>query len=67
MDTPFTATGVAFEADRRRDAELVAGGYRVMRVTWRRLCEEPVAIVARLATVLAPTGDSVGRVASSGR
>jgi len=44
---------VAFERDRRRDAVLVAAGYRVIRVTWRQLLDEPLTVVARLATSLA--------------
>jgi very-short-patch-repair endonuclease len=43
----------AFENDRRRDQILVAHGYRVIRVTWRQLCEEPLAVVARLTMALA--------------
>jgi very-short-patch-repair endonuclease len=46
-------TRMAFERDRRRDAELVAAGYRVIRVTWRQLTGEPEAVVARLAGALA--------------
>lgn len=42
----------AFEKDRRRDQVLIAAGYRVIRVTWRQLCEEPVAVVARIAQAL---------------
>jgi very-short-patch-repair endonuclease len=42
----------AFENDRRRDATLVASGYRVIRVTWRQLTEEPLAVVATLASAL---------------
>lgn len=42
-----------FERDRRRDQVLVANGYRVMRITWRQLSEEPLAVTARLATALA--------------
>ena len=33
------------------------GGYRVMRITWRQLREEPLAVIARLAMAL------VGRAA----
>jgi very-short-patch-repair endonuclease len=43
----------AFEADRRRDADLVSWGYRVIRVTWREVEESPVATVARIASTLA--------------
>jgi very-short-patch-repair endonuclease len=46
-------TRMAFERDRRRDAELVAAGYRVIRITWRQLTDEPEAVVARLAGALA--------------
>lgn len=51
----FAAHGTrrAFERDRRRDARLQVAGYRVVRVTWRQLQEEPVAVVARLAVLLA--------------
>lgn len=42
-----------FERDRRRDQDLVASGYRVMRVTARQLEEEPFAVIARLAAALA--------------
>jgi very-short-patch-repair endonuclease len=43
----------AFERDRRRDAELVARGYRVIRFTWRQLRDEPEYVVATLAAALA--------------
>ncbi|HET9718617.1 MAG TPA: DUF559 domain-containing protein [Solirubrobacteraceae bacterium] len=43
----------AFERDRRRDQDLVAAGYRVLRVTARQLEEEPLAVIARLAVALA--------------
>jgi very-short-patch-repair endonuclease len=43
----------AFEDDRRRDADLVARGYRVIRVTWRQLRDEPLAVAARVAVALA--------------
>ena len=42
----------AFENDRRRDQILVAHGYRVIRVTWRQLGEEPLAVIARLTMAL---------------
>jgi very-short-patch-repair endonuclease len=42
----------AFERDRRRDAELVAAGYRVVRFTWRQIVREPEAVVAQLAVLL---------------
>jgi very-short-patch-repair endonuclease len=48
----FHRTRAAFERDRRRDADLVAAGCRVMRVTWRQLCDEREALVVRLARSL---------------
>jgi very-short-patch-repair endonuclease len=50
---PFHGHRPAFEADRRRDATLVANGYRVMRITWLQLTQEPYAVVAKLASALA--------------
>jgi very-short-patch-repair endonuclease len=43
----------AFERDRRRDAELQARGYRVIRVTWRQLTDDPEAVVDRIRRTLA--------------
>jgi very-short-patch-repair endonuclease len=48
----YHSTRAAFERDRTRDAELQAHGYRVIRVTWRQLVEEPEAIIARVAQAL---------------
>ena len=42
----------AFERDRRKDAELLGAGYRVLRVTWRQIAHAPEAVVARLALAL---------------
>ena len=42
-----------FEDDRARDAALLAAGWRVLRVTYRRLRREPVLVAAQLAAVLA--------------
>jgi very-short-patch-repair endonuclease len=44
----------AFERDRRKDAALTAALYRVVRVTWRQLVNEPFAVVALLAALLRP-------------
>jgi very-short-patch-repair endonuclease len=44
----------AFERDRRKDAALVAAGYRVIRITWRQLVDEPHTVVALLARLLPP-------------
>jgi very-short-patch-repair endonuclease len=46
-------TARAFEADRRRDGALVARGYIVLRLTWRRVTQEPEAVAAELRQVLA--------------
>jgi very-short-patch-repair endonuclease len=43
----------AFEADRRRDAELAARGFNVIRVTWCRLIDEPEAVLVRIGQALA--------------
>ena len=48
----FHAHPSAFERDRRRDQVLLAAGYRVLRVTWRRLVDEPVALVVRIGPAL---------------
>jgi very-short-patch-repair endonuclease len=45
----FHATRGAFERDRRRDADLQAGGYRVLRLTWTQIADEPEAVLASLA------------------
>jgi hypothetical protein len=44
----------AFENDRERDAVLQAAGYRVVRITWRRLTEEPAGVAALIRKLLAP-------------
>lgn len=51
----FHGGRAAFERDRRRDAILRAAGIDVLRFTWRRLTEEPYAVVAELALALAST------------
>ncbi len=43
----------AFERDRRRDADLLAAGWRVMRISWERLRSESLWVAERLAEVLA--------------
>lgn len=42
----------AFERDRIRDQALATSGYRVLRVTWRQLVDEPLPLVARIAQAL---------------
>jgi very-short-patch-repair endonuclease len=36
----------AFEGDRRRDIELARAGYVVIRITWRRLKDDPSGVIA---------------------
>jgi very-short-patch-repair endonuclease len=49
----YHANRRSFERDRSRDAALAARGYRVMRVTWRQLVEQPERVLARIAAILA--------------
>lgn len=42
----------AFEQDRRRDADLQASGFRVLRVTWRRIEQQPEAVLVTLTRAL---------------
>jgi hypothetical protein len=46
-------TRAAFERDRERDRILQAAGWRVVRITWRQLHEDPDAIAADLLRLLA--------------
>ena len=48
----FHATRRRAERDRRRDADLLAHGYRVLRVTWRQLTEMPEELVVQIARAL---------------
>jgi very-short-patch-repair endonuclease len=43
----------AFEHDRDKDADLVAAGFRVVRLTWARLTQEPDREAARLRALVA--------------
>jgi very-short-patch-repair endonuclease len=55
----FHSDHPAFERDRLRDQVLQAAGYRVIRVTWRQLEQEPMAVAVRIGQILArtePTG-----------
>jgi very-short-patch-repair endonuclease len=45
-------TRAAFESDRRRDADLLIAGFRVVRFTWRQITREPVAVATTLRSVL---------------
>jgi hypothetical protein len=46
------ASRSAFEADRRRDADLQARGIRVLRFTWRQVTGEPEWVLRRIAALL---------------
>lgn len=48
----FHASSHSFAADRRRDAELAAAGYRVLRFTWSDLTEHRLVTIVRLAQAL---------------
>jgi very-short-patch-repair endonuclease len=48
----FHAAARKFERDRQRDAELVAAGVRIVRITWHQLVNEPEALLIRLALAL---------------
>ena len=43
----------AFERDRRRDADMTAGGIRVVRLTGRRIRREPAGVVDLLRRLAA--------------
>jgi very-short-patch-repair endonuclease len=42
----------AFERDRKKDQVLTAAGYTVIRITWRQLTEEPIRVIAAIASAL---------------
>jgi very-short-patch-repair endonuclease len=48
----FHGSAHAFVEDRRRDAELAAAGYRVVRFTWQDLTERRESVIGRLAQAL---------------
>jgi very-short-patch-repair endonuclease len=52
----YHGTAGAFERDRRRDRTLVLAGWRVVRLTWRQLHDEPEALIGDLRRLLATTG-----------
>jgi very-short-patch-repair endonuclease len=49
----FHSSRAAFERDRVRDVRLQAHGLEVQRVTWRRMVQEPLAVIAELAAAIA--------------
>ena len=46
-------TRASFEADRASDRRLATLGWRVVRITWRQLTDEPALVAAQLRTLLA--------------
>jgi very-short-patch-repair endonuclease len=52
----FHGNRVAFETDRRRDRDLMLGGFRVLRITWAQITREPEPVV-----------ESIGRLLSESR
>jgi very-short-patch-repair endonuclease len=49
----FHSMRSSFEQDRRRDRSLVAAGWRIVRLTWRQLTEEPETVLVALTRALA--------------
>jgi len=49
----YHRTRAAFERDRARDTALQLAGHRVLRITWRRLRDEPGAVATAIRTLLA--------------
>src|SRR3954454_9233525 len=48
----------AFERDRLRDRRLAVEGWRVVRITWRQLVDDPAAVAADLRALLAAPGSA---------
>jgi very-short-patch-repair endonuclease len=49
----FHASVEAYERDRARDRALDVAGWRVVRVTWRQLHDDPIGLAADLGSLLA--------------
>ena len=52
----YHRTRAKFERDRRKDADLMLAGYRVLRITWHRLVKERDQVIALLAAALSTQG-----------
>jgi very-short-patch-repair endonuclease len=61
----FHSGRTSFERDRRKTAELEDAGFRVLRLSWRQLAEQPTWVIARIAERLArgPSAVARGRLA----
>jgi len=57
----FHSPATKFERDRRKDGELMLAGYRVLRITWRRLTRKPEQVIALIAGALALADGERGR------
>ena len=62
----YHRTRKAFEDDRIRDATLQAAGYRVIRITHRRLEQEPAGVVELLRVLLSPSPERPGGAPRAG-
>lgn len=51
-------TAAAFERDRARDRKLHARGWRIVRVTWRQLNDEPEAVAYDLRALLSAESET---------
>ena len=58
--------GQSFERDRKKDADLLAAGYRVVRITWQRLVHEPEREARRLSKLLRRDSPGLGPAGSAG-
>jgi very-short-patch-repair endonuclease len=67
LDTPrYHGTQAAFENDRRRDADLQLAGYRVIRITGRRLRDEPAAVASLVRGLLSRVPERPGGAPGGG-
>jgi very-short-patch-repair endonuclease len=57
----------AFEEDRARDRALVVAGYRVVRITWRQLAADPLALAGQLRAITGTPGARGARRSAASR
>jgi hypothetical protein len=50
----YHRTAAAFERDRQRDRAAVAAGWRVIRITWRQLVDDPRGVIRDLRALVEP-------------